>query len=58
MEERSCFMSGVLSFIYFILILSVIIIVHELGHLIAAKKFNVYCKEFSKKNKDKKAEIT
>ena len=40
-------MSGVLSFIYFILILSVIIIVHELGHLIAAKKFNVYCKEFS-----------
>lgn len=33
--------------IYFILILSVIIIIHELGHLIAAKHFGVYCREFS-----------
>lgn len=40
-------MSNLLTIIYFILILSVIVIVHELGHLIAAKKFNVYCKEFS-----------
>lgn len=40
-------MSNVLNIIYFVLILSVIIIVHELGHLIAAKRFGVYCKEFS-----------
>lgn len=40
-------MDNILSVIYFILILSVIVVVHELGHLIAAKKFNVYCKEFS-----------
>lgn len=37
----------VFDIICFIIILSVIIIVHELGHLIAAKRFNVYCKEFS-----------
>lgn len=36
-----------MSVIWFFLILGVIIIVHELGHLIAAKKFGVYCKEFS-----------
>lgn len=40
-------MSNILSIIYFILILSIIIVVHELGHLLAAKKFHVYCKEFS-----------
>lgn len=40
-------MSNIINIIYFILILSVIIIVHELGHLIAAKRFGVYCKEFS-----------
>ncbi|WP_259335098.1 site-2 protease family protein [Amedibacillus dolichus] len=40
-------MSVIVSLIYFILILSVIVIVHEFGHLIAAKKFGVYCKEFS-----------
>ncbi|MEG0239829.1 RIP metalloprotease RseP [Anaerorhabdus sp.] len=33
--------------IYFILVLSVIIVIHELGHLIAAKAFGVYCYEFS-----------
>ncbi|MDI9518689.1 MAG: RIP metalloprotease RseP [Erysipelotrichaceae bacterium] len=33
--------------IYFILLMSVIIIMHELGHLITAKIFNVYCYEFS-----------
>lgn len=38
---------NILSIIYFILILSAIIIIHELGHLIAAKRFGVYCKEFS-----------
>lgn len=44
--ERSGRMS-IMTVIYFILILSVIIIIHELGHLIAAKHFGVYCKEFS-----------
>lgn len=36
-----------MSIIYFILILSALIIVHELGHLITAKRFGVYCSEFS-----------
>lgn len=34
-------------FIYFILVFGTIITIHELGHLLAAKKFNVYCEEFS-----------
>ena len=34
-------------FILFILLLSAIIVVHEFGHLIAAKVFKVYCPEFS-----------
>ncbi len=33
--------------VYFILLLSVIVVIHELGHLITAKLFNVYCYEFS-----------
>ena len=33
--------------IYFLLLLSVIITIHEAGHLLAAKKFHVYCYEFS-----------
>ncbi len=36
-----------LTFILFLLLLSVIIVIHELGHLIAAKMFGVYCYEFS-----------
>ena len=40
-------MSTILNIIYFVLILGVIVLVHELGHLVAAKKFGVYCKEFS-----------
>lgn len=36
-----------MTIIYFILILSVIIIIHELGHLLTAKYFHVYCEEFS-----------
>ena len=36
-----------MTIIYFLLLLSVIIIIHELGHLIAAKYFHVYCYEFS-----------
>ena len=31
----------------FLIMLSVIIIIHEGGHLLAAKKFGVYCYEFS-----------
>lgn len=33
--------------ILFVILLSLIAIVHEFGHLIAAKIFGVYCKEFS-----------
>ena len=40
-------MSTILNIIYFVLILGAIVLVHELGHLVAAKKFGVYCKEFS-----------
>jgi len=36
-----------MTIVYFILILSVIIIIHELGHLMTAKYFHVYCQEFS-----------
>lgn len=36
-----------LTVILFLLLLSLIIVIHELGHLAAAKKFNVYCYEFS-----------
>lgn len=36
-----------MTLIYFVLIFGVIITIHELGHLIAAKSFNVYCHEFS-----------
>jgi len=33
--------------VYFVILLSIIVVVHEVGHLIAAKIFNVYCPEFS-----------
>lgn len=33
--------------VYFILVFGTIITIHELGHLLAAKRFNVYCAEFS-----------
>ena len=36
-----------MTIIYFILIISAIIIIHELGHLLTAKYFHVYCEEFS-----------
>ena len=36
-----------MTFIYFILVFGIIITIHELGHLLAAKYFNVYCEEFS-----------
>lgn len=36
-----------MTIIYFLLLLSVIICIHEAGHLAAAKIFNVYCYEYS-----------
>jgi len=36
-----------LNLILFIVLLSVIILIHEFGHLVAAKFFGVYCGEFS-----------
>ena len=36
-----------LTFILFILLFTVIIMIHEAGHLLVAKKFGVYCYEFS-----------
>lgn len=40
-------MHTLITIILFVVMLSVITIVHELGHLIVAKHFGVYCKEFS-----------
>ena len=37
----------ILYILLFIVFLSVLIIIHELGHLAAAKAFNVYCLEYS-----------
>lgn len=55
----------ILSVIYFILILSVIVIVHEFGHFFFAKLFGIYVYEFSIgmgpkiwSKKDKKGETT
>ena len=36
-----------MTLIYFILMLGIIVFIHELGHFIWAKKFGVYCYEFS-----------
>ncbi len=40
-------MGSVLDIIIFIIILGIIILVHEVGHLLFAKLFGVYCHEFS-----------
>lgn len=40
-------MDMLISIVSFVLVLGVIVAVHELGHLIAAKMFNVYCAEFA-----------
>lgn len=37
----------ILTIVLFIISLSVLIVIHELGHLSMAKLFNVYCQEFS-----------
>jgi regulator of sigma E protease len=36
-----------MTLLYFVIILGIIVFVHELGHLIAAKTFGVYCREFA-----------
>lgn len=36
-----------MALIYFILILGIVVFIHELGHLLVAKMFNVYCSEFA-----------
>lgn len=36
-----------ITLIYFILMLGIIVFIHELGHFLWAKKFGVYCYEFS-----------
>lgn len=40
-------MQNIINIIVFLLVLSSIIIIHELGHFIAAKYFGVYCSQFS-----------
>lgn len=39
--------SVILSLITFLIILTIIITIHEFGHFYTAKKFGVYCREFS-----------
>ena len=36
-----------MTLLYFLILLSVVVMIHEAGHLIAAKLFGVYCYEFS-----------
>lgn len=38
---------SIVSILYFVIILSIIVFVHELGHFLTAKYFGVYCAEFS-----------
>lgn len=40
-------MAIILNLFYFIAILGILVFVHELGHLFAAKAFGVYCNEFA-----------
>ena len=40
-------MQFIFNLVSFAVLLTIIVIVHELGHLITAKYFNVYCSEFS-----------
>lgn len=40
-------MDIILNLIYFIVILGILVFIHELGHLLAAKAFGVYCQEFA-----------
>ncbi len=40
-------LTTILSIILFLVALGVLVSIHELGHLIAAKSFNVYCNEYA-----------
>ena len=40
-------MNFILNLLMFALVLGIIVMIHELGHLLAAKAFGVYCHEFS-----------
>ena len=40
-------LTTILYVVLFLVFLSILIVIHELGHLIAAKAFNVYCLEYS-----------
>lgn len=40
-------MAVILNIFYFVAILGILVFIHELGHLLAAKAFGVYCKEFA-----------
>ena len=40
-------MTFIRNILFYIVLLGVIVTLHELGHLLAAKAFGVYCKEFS-----------
>ena len=40
-------MGIILNIFYFVAVLGILVFIHELGHLLAAKAFGVYCKEFA-----------
>lgn len=40
-------MDVILNILVFALVMGIIVFIHELGHLLAAKAFGVYCREFS-----------
>lgn len=40
-------MDIILNIFYFVAVLGILVLIHELGHLLAAKAFGVYCKEFA-----------
>lgn len=40
-------MNFIVDMIYFVLLLGAIVFIHELGHFVCAKRFNVYCSEFA-----------
>ena len=41
------FLMTILSLLLFLVALGVLVSIHELGHLIAAKSFNVFCSDYS-----------
>ena len=40
-------LKSIVNILVFLTVMSILVIVHEFGHLIAAKSFGVYCKEFA-----------